>query len=976
MGGTSRGALHGSIVAFALAFGGGADALALDPGKRLDEFVARVFTGDDGVHSSVLALAQTPDGFLWVGTAMGVFRFDGVAFTPFALDGVRPASGFRTPVLAVGPEGSLWGASEVVPLARLVAGRFVPVEIPGRPRVAPIHARVDRAGALWLGTWTGVVRYGLGQVRRFTEDELPIRTVEAVAEDRQGRLWIGGNRGIGVLSGDRFESWHLPDGAPFAHRVQSLLFDRQGALWVGTNRAGLFRVHDRKVTAWGPEDAGEWIRTLLEDRDGVLWIGSSVGLLRLHGGRLETEGELNRLIEQPVNALTEDREGNLWAGTQGGALLRLSDGPGVLLARGHGVPAGRVKSVAEAIGGGLWLIVTEAGLVHLGTDGAATLGPLAVTDQPPGTLDLVLQTLDGTVWVTGPSEGRISLWRMGRDGTRRFEIPAVTMASAPDGALYIGANQVQRYDRARDAFVPLGPPGSRPRRINALASDGEGGLWVGDSRGLSRWSEGRWRHYGKRDGYTGGQVLSLALDGGTVWIGTTEGLWRLHEGRAQALTGEDALATAVVSIAVDRHDHLWACTPMGIHRLPRPPPGRTRLSGARAVTAGDGVPAPSCRRGQLYGKLLIAGNGRVLIPTSHGLAVIDPARMSASPPLTAVVDTVTVDGRRLEGSQGVAAPGDGNLEIAFTAPSLRAPESLRFRYRLHPRDDGWVDAGSGRRAVYTKLAPDRYRFELQAHRGDGRWSAPAVASFSLAPRYYQTSAFKAAMGTAAAMALLLVLWTIHRARVRTLAVAHQARADERLRIARDLHDTLAQGFTGMAIMIDNVSSMIPSPSGQIAAALEKMRRLSDESLEEARRAVWDLRHAGEADLVTLLADMARRMSVEAPVDVRVAGSVRAVPRARKAALLGIAREAVTNALRHAQASAVVVELAFSEDEVSLTVRDDGRGTPEEVAGGRPGHFGVVGMRERAERAGGVFRLKSGPGAGTTVTVVLPLRERR
>jgi signal transduction histidine kinase len=532
------------------------------------------------------------------------------------------------------------------------------------------------------------------------------------------------------------------------------------------------------------------------------------------------------------------------------------------------------------------------------------------------------------------------------------------------------------YRREGERFVEVALPGKRPSAsVHDIQEDAEGRLWLATAPVLSIEPGGEVRSYGPAD------LLTRALlprGPRQVWLGTQRGLMSLEEARLRQLTEAQGLFDDVVSkIVDDRRGHLWLCTRRGLVRMAHADltavAGGTlaRLSFTR-LGAGDGYDGDQCDPGEGNAGAGRTRDGRLFFAGARSVALIDPGRRVDAPAPRVLIERVASDGALFGEAQPTLPPGRRLLEIEYTATSLRAPERVLFRYRLAPFDDRWVEAGTRRVAYYTNLPGGEYRFEVEA-RSDDRSFSPqqAALAFEVSPLLHQRWGFRATLLAAA----LLIALGAHRLRVRQVEVRHAAILRERNRIAREIHDTLAQGLNGISLHLEAARSRVDGVS-PAAESLQHARALVDASLEEARRAIWDLRAESleRAGVLPALGDLARRLAPKKPVRLRVVGRAREIPGRHHSALLRVGQEAITNALRHAEASEIAVELVYEPRAAELRVTDDGRGIAADHGDERGGHFGLAGIRERVEELGGELSIDTAPGRGTTIRARVPLPE--
>ena len=465
-------------------------------------------------------------------------------------------------------------------------------------------------------------------------------------------------------------------------------------------------------------------------------------------------------------------------------------------------------------------------------------------------------------------------------------------------------------------------------------------MWAGTyGRGLARLKDGRWTTFTTREGLFNDTVFQILDDGlGHLWMSSNRGISRVSKGELD-------------EVASGARSRLRA-TVFG------------RGDGMRSVE-GNGASQPGAWRTR---------DGHLWFATAGGAVRIDPARL----PRNALAPPVLVE-QVLLGRQPLTLapdrrvpPSRGDFEFRYTALSFVAPEKVRFRYRLEGFDDDWIDGGAARSAAYTNLPPGRYRFRVIASNNDGVWNeAGAAYDFELLPFFHQTPWFRALP----VLGLALAGWGFHLWRTRRLA-AQSAVLAERNRMAGELHDSLAQGLTGMVLQLEAAGAALPAGAPDARQRLEQARGLAQSSLAEARRCVRALRPEAlqKAELPEALSRMAAQLVSDTgiAVDLKVVGARQALPDEAEGQLFRVGQEALTNAVRHGRPGHISLELAYEEDAVRLRITDDGRGFI--VTDRAPGSgFGLTGMRERVESLGGRLQLTSQPGAGTDVAAVVPLR---
>jgi ligand-binding sensor domain-containing protein/signal transduction histidine kinase len=967
-----------ALAAAAALLMGPREAAALDPARPLADHVRRLWRTADGLpHNSVRQVVQGRDGYLWLGTPNGLVRFDGVRFTVFNRRNTTGMADDEIQALFEDTQGRIWFGTRTGGVGRLGAGAPAFLSTANGLAGTNVYAIAEEpGGAIWLGTTAGLTRLEGGSARSFTvADGLTSNSVRVLHWDRQGRLWVGA-RGLNLWQGGRFV--RAGDGV-LDRSPTALCEDHRGVLWLGT-ADGLRRVDEGRVTLAGVPEAlaHREIRALFEDRAGSLWIGTGDrGLFRWRDGRLSSLTEADGLSHNTVFAVREDREGNLWVGGRGG-LERLKEPAITLYTIEDGLPNDHIKVVFEDRAGDVW-IGTERGLIRHRNgrfepwQGARPLENAAVW--------AIHEDRAGALWVGTRRDG---LWRIGPKGLAHYTVQdglssneVRVIHSDVRGDLWVGAGRGLNIFRGGRLTRLTAADGLAGEQFRAIAEDAEGNLWFGtDDGGLQRYRDGRFTSFGADQGLASRGVRALRpVADGSLWIGTRHGLSRLRDGRFTTFQSDVGLYDdTILQVLEDGRGQLWMSSGRGIFRvsvaqLEDVAAGRRGSLSSTAYGEADGMRSSECEGGTQPAGIR-ARDGRLWFPTTRGLAVVDPAKVRANdtPPPVAV-EELRADGEPIPLGRPVRLPaGTERFEFHYTGLSLTAPDKVRFRYRLHGLDRDWIDAGDRRVAYYTTIPPGRYRFQVAASNNDGVWNEEGTAvEFDLEPRFHQTAAFYLLCG--ATLAVALAGW--HRLRVRQMRTRFADVLSERVRLAGEVHDTVLQGFNALVLHLSAFARDLSPPQ---QTRLGRLLTEAEDYLDEARLSIWDMRAEPDATLSDALARCLQPLRALSPVPVRldVRGAPRRLPGARQQHVLRVAREAVANAVQHARATAIQVRLAFRPDEVVLEVADDGRGFAPEVLRARAdGHFGLLGMRERAQRLGVSLQVRSEPGRGTQVTLAVP-----
>jgi signal transduction histidine kinase/ligand-binding sensor domain-containing protein len=963
-------------------------AFAVDPSLDISQYAHTAWKVRDGfAKGAIFSIAQTTDGYLWLGTEFGLFRFDGVRAVAW-----QPPAGEQLPSdkirrLLVAPDGTLWIATQKG-LASVKDGKLT-----NYPEVAgqvPLPVLQSRDGTVWFGASqpgrlcaveAGKVRcYGDGSFGAF---------VTSLHEDHYGHLWVTAEGALWRWAPGPAEQYKFPRGVT---EINSMVEDDSGALLLATN-GGLKQLAASKIRDYVLAGSNDQFKfrpnEFLRSSGGSFWIGTQNGLLYSHDGRIDHFTANDGLSGDFISAIFEDREGSIWVGTLDG-LDRFREFAVPTVSTKQGLSASAVMSVQATPDGSIW-VGTTAGLNRWANGRVTVLGKQSVSSLGLDDEGQLLVSTHGGIsyfqaggFVPVPNIPVQNTSFIGGDGHGNLWV-----ADYLEGLFYLkpggGVQTVPRYTHGK-AYPPL-----------ALQPDqSPGGLWLGfGDGGVSFFKDGQVRSsYTVSQGLGKGAVYDLRFGlRRELWAATEGGLSRIKNGQISTFTSKNGLPCDEVHWSIEDDEHFfWLYTQCGLVRVARSELDASiadsdKIMQTVVLDARDGV-----RSASTHGytpQVTKSPDGKIWFLTPEGVGVIDPRHLPFNklrPPVH--VEQITADRKtywqNLSGDASSLHPRlpplVRDLTIDYTALSLVVPEKVLFRYKLEGWDRDWQDVGNRRQAFYNNLSPGNYRFRVTASNNSGVWNeAGTFMDFSIAPAYYQTNWFR----LSCVIAFMAMLWGFYQLRLRQMTrefnAGLEARVNERTRIARDLHDTLLQSFHGLLLRFQTISNTLPP--GDTKQKLDSAIDQAAEAITEGRDAVQELRRSTVAShdlagsISVLGQDLAAAESREdsAVFRVTVEGTPRTLHPILRDELYRIAGEALRNAFRHAAARQIEVEVRYDERQLRLRVRDDGKGIdPKVLKKGQPaGHYGLPGMRERSKLIGGKLIIWSELGSGTEVELSVP-----
>ncbi len=968
-------------------------ASALDPSRTIKQFDHTSWTVRQGAPSGIVALAQTADGYLWLGTASGLFRFDGVSFEAYlpaagspsfpqtdvtalmALPGCGLWIGYRLggssllkgDVLAnySFPEGTVWGFAKGPDGATWMAGGFA----------GGLAKFVDNQ---WKRTGSGV---------GFSD---PV--AYSISFDRQGNLWAGSGRTLWEL---RAGSNHIVETGARKVSAARVVEASDGSLWWPDSK-GVARVP--KDPASAPKSSDYLIRglppnSLLLDRDGTLWDFEGRGILRLaspietwklapseRAGAVDRFSVADGLTGSYIVASLEDREGNIWAASPNGLeRFRMTVFRPALLSQN----AFSGFALNPATDGSMVIGTTVDYLLSVRGNKISHIPGVSMQN-----IDCLYRAPDGKLWIGGI--GELAYFQNGRyvrvslpAQLQGKEYPTQAMTYGADGALWVSTVKHRLYRFKDQNWTEIDQPVGFPVTAVSLLSDREGRVWVGYMGAkVAVYDGASIKTYSEKDGLDIGNVMTFYQSSIGMLLAGQHGINLFQSGRFIPIRFQHDLKLEGVTGVIEGSDgSLWLNTMTGIVRIARDEIYRFLKTSGYSVAytkydLQDGLkggaiqlrPLPSAVR---------ANDGRLWFALQGDVVSVDPLHVfqNSLPAPVSVIRVLSDSRRQAIGDVVNLASTSKNIEIDYIAGSLSVPERVYFKYKM---DDGeWQDVGTRRQAYFTDLAPGSHLFRVQASNGYGVWNETgASVSIFRPPTFQESIGFKLLWIVIGS----LVIGAAFFIRMRQMILKVQLRMSERLvereRIARDLHDTLLQGFQGVLLRFQTISKRL-TEDARIQREMEDTISRADKVLTEARDKVWQLRASARppGDLASYLSTAAGDLSTQWPADfsLHVVGTPRLLLADAFDEISSITQEALANAFRHSEAQAIEVELHFGQWEFRARIRDNGKGLPANAQERSEDtkHWGLLGMQERAKKLGANFVLRGRSTGRTEVQLTVP-----
>ena len=951
------------------------------------------WTARDGAPSEIYGLAQAPDGVLWIGAGAGLFRFDGNTFTPFQPQRGEPAlPGLAVSTLSIAHDGAIWAGFKPTGVVSIHNGRIrVYGASDGLPAAVPKQLLEGPDGIIWAVVDKHLFSLINGHWIKESEDSIPATDrVYKTFFDRAGVQWVGTNERIYRRSPGslRFHATAEPGGL-----VWQFAESPSGALWLAVVDESLTHSSVRRLDVDGhrsnePSSIGLDPEDMLFDDTGTLWIASGHGLWTLrssndtqrlpqrtfsHGVVSDSYDHPHGLSSDSTLSIAKDSSGDIWVGTIRG-LDRFKEPK---LIHPDGVQTSDYGMILSSCrNGDIWLGVPHLPLVLIrsGRTIPQTLTASQIYSLHCGASGRIYYTDEKGVSVLDGTHSSLIGLPLGLP-----PFSAKQVIEMPDQTLVVplrnGAGFWRWSNNAWSRFATQGMPTGTALVIYL---DREQRLWAGYAKG----------HIGLLANGIGSTLSAGALGDVTTFAETSHGFFVAGVNGAairwgdnfQPLRFRDALHVRGISGLVEtRNGDLWLNGAYGVIHVASAEISKVVKSDAyeiesELITEGDvSGPAP------LTYSIPTAVHGpddTVWFSSSNSAFYIDPAEFPRNPvaPLLSVL-SIVADGEPVAANLRIHS-GTNTLVIRYAGINLAAPDRVSYRYRLDGSDRDWQDAGRRAEAIYTRLRPGHYSFHVIASNGEGIWSSPTTLQFTVLPAFYQTIWFLAlCVLLAVASAWLTITARVRRA-TETARIRAEERGEERVRIARDLHDTLLQSVQGLLLQFQVATQYLPA-DGKARKALERTLQSADAVVAEGRDRVRDLRSDGlkGVSLSEALEALGEQTIQDAgpSFHMTVRGGVKELNATAMEELFCIGREAITNAFHHAQASRISVTIEYAAHALAVTCSDDGMGmNPETLAAfSKAGHWGLVGMKERASRIGARLTCESTPAFGTKLTVLVP-----
>lgn len=969
----------------------------LDRDRPITQFYHTSWTVKEGAPSQINALAQTNDGYLWLGTATGLYRFDGVLFEHY-----MPLSGGAFPSkniysLFASPEGGLWIGFRYGGVSFLNDGQLTNYsESEGLPPGRVQSFANDNDGTIWMAAAGGLARFDGARWQQIDmEWSYPGKAAQAVFVDRAGTLWVATEETIVFLpkGANSFQS----TGTQII-QVMQITQSSDGVIWMAeTTRS----VHSLILLGTNPRSVGPEIHVgsagFTFDREGALWVTTlGDGIRRMpftdrfrgqtiteFGTEAEIFTEKEGLSSDFARPILEDREGNIWVGT-GNGLDRFRESSLVPI---RFPPGYQNFGMAAGERGEVWTISTNRPANRIRGATPTEVGPNA-------TFFSLFRDDEGAIWMAVGAE----IGRFKADKYKSIETPnsfkdlmVQTIFKDRGGVLWVYLDPIGIFQLKNGVWAPYDRQSELPKSIPITGSiDSLDRKWFGYARNVLSLIDGdKIRTFSRDDGLEVGDVKAITEISQRLWVGGEFGLAFFDGERFRLVNAAGGETFNGVSGIVEASDGaIWINESRGIVYIPS---AEIRLAlenpaytvQYRLFDFLDGLLGDT-QQNKPFPTAIKGSDGRLWFSTNKGVVWINPARLSTNtvpPPVS--IKSLSIDEQKYELSESLQLPqGTTSLRFDYTALSLSVPERVRFKYQLEGVDKLWQDAGTRREAFYTNLGPGNYQFRVIACNQDGIWNETgATLKFTIQPTFYQTLWFRLGSILLALLLVGVILRTLYNRRIsqttRRLNAQFDERLAERTRISHELHDTLLQGFLGVTMRLQAISNLLPTKSKKAKENLDEVLNKVDIVLEEGRRAIWNIKSSTffvGNDLIQAFTRFGEDLNKTYPTNfsLTIEGENCPLHPLVRDEVYRIGREALINAFRHSKANKIEMGIEYSPKHLRIFINDNGCGISEDyLSAGREGHLGLSGMREYAEKISAELKIWSREENGTEVELIVP-----
>ena len=955
---------------------------ALDPAKPLSQYKRVHWDEEKGLPSSLITtMTQTRDGYLWFGTQEGLVRFNGFEFKVFEPNNTPTLKGKIITQVFEDSSGRLWIATNKgLHLYQDQKEEFsVYTTENGLSKDFVVTLYEDRSGRLWIGTVDALSCLKDEKITTYDfSTVIPNGRIRSIGESDNGDIWVGTTIGLVQFRDNQFKIFTEAEGIS-EKLIRVIYRDAENILWIGTDN-GLFRLENDSFIQ-DKRFEGKTIHLIKKDKSGALWVGGSFGFSRITTSGIETM-ESRKELSSGVYTMLEDSEGSVWISTESEGLLQFIDGKFGGYSTLDGMLSDVSYSIFQTAQKDVW-ITTQNGINRF-RNNAFDLKLTSQNGLPNTRFSAINADDSGNLWI-GTTKGLLR-WQNDRlaniKGLENLAKKNIqVLYRDPENNLWIGTNSGLSFigaDSKANEIISIDQSEQFAKsNIFVITGSLSKGLWIGTSKGLWFLKNNQLLKYTKKDGLADDTVMSLYEDdSGVLWIGTFgNGLSRFKENKLASVNTRNGLFNDTVFVILpDEHGNLWMSCNRGIFRLTKISfdefiDGKRQTVDSVGYGVADGMKSAEPNGGfQPAG--LKADDGKLWFPTVKGVVVINPNNISMNlkpPPIH--IEGLTADSIAVPlGEQKTLPAGTQRLEFHFAAMSFIMPDKVHYRYRLEGFDNDWIDAENRHKAFYTNLPPGQYTFRVIAANNDGVWNETGTNfPFQINPHFYQTRWFL----TVSIIALGGLIAALHFRRVRSLRLRHEAVLDERYRIARELHDTLLQGFVGVSSQLSVVAAQFRETPEIAERHLKVARDMIRHSVTEARRSVQNLRSSeteNETFTQILKKNLERvTLGTSLKTEIEINGKPFEIPSDITHQLLHIVDEAAVNTIKHAAAVNLKIVCSFNAPGIRLEIIDDGKGFDQNTAFSTlNGHFGMIGMLERAEKAGGKLTIKENAPTGTKI----------